>query len=200
MKPGSTFLACIIDRSGSMQSIRSDAIGGFNAFLEEQQRHPDDALFTLVTFNGDYEVVHNAVPIACAQPLTKETYVPDGSTALYDAVGVTIDDIGKRLAAMREEDRPGKIIVAILTDGEENASHRYTREQIASMIRHQQEVYKWEFVFLAANQDAITAAASIAIHAKDTLSFVADGAGIHAAYNTLSADITMRRKRGKQKP
>ena len=194
MKPGFSFIICIIDRSGSMQSIRTDAIGGFNTFLEEQKKHPEGALLTLVLFNDQYEVVHNAISLADVPPLTDSTYVPAGMTALLDAVGSTIDDVGKRLAGTREEERPEKVIVAILTDGEENSSKRYSYEQIATMITHQQEVYKWEFIFLAANQDAVSTAKAIAIHSSDAFQFMATNEGITHAYKNLSSEVTMRRK------
>jgi uncharacterized protein YegL len=197
MKPGFSFIACIIDRSGSMQSLRSDAVGGFNSFIEEQKKHPDEALLTLVLFNGDYQVVFDARPLGDIPPLTDATYVPSGSTALLDAVGRTIDDVGKRLAAMDEEQRPETVIVAILTDGEENSSRTYSLQQIASMIQHQQDVYKWEFLFLAADQDAITVAQSMSIHAADAVRFDSTSAGVKEGFYKLAVDVSHKRSKKK---
>jgi hypothetical protein len=195
MKAGFSFIICIIDRSGSMQSMRADAIGGFNAFLEEQRKHPDGALLTLVLFNDGYEVVHDAVPLPDVAPLDEATYIPSGSTALLDAVGRSIHNVGLRLAATPEEDRPEKVIVAILTDGEENASRDYALTTVAGMIAHQQDVYQWEFVFLAANQDAITTAQSLSIQAQDAINFSATSTGVREACKTMCYEVTKRRSR-----
>jgi len=107
-----------------------------------------------------------------------KTYAPDGSTALLDAIGRTIDETGARLAAMSEADRPGKVIIAILTDGEENSSGTFTWAQISDMIRHQQDVYKWEFLFLGANQDAIATAARMNISRNSSANFFQTDKGI----------------------
>ncbi len=188
-------IACIIDCSGSMQSIRSDAIGGFNAFLEEQKKHPGSARLTLILFDHEYERVHDAVDIKHVAPLSEATYTPRGTTALLDAIGRTIDDVGKRLAETTEEERPGTVIVAILTDGMENASSDYTRARVAEMIKHQQEKYGWEFVFLAANQDAIQEAQKLSISAKDAMNFAPTGGGVKVAYAKMSREVSDRRSR-----
>ncbi len=190
-----TEIVCILDRSGSMESIRTDAIGGFNAFLAAQQQLPGDARLTLVLFDHEYDRVLDAVPLAEVKPLTEETYVPRGTTALLDAVGRTLDDVGARLAATPEAERPGKVLVCILTDGLENASRDYTRDRVKGMIEHQQQKYGWEFQFLAANQDAFAAAGSIGIAAADAAAFVADAAGTHAAFARVSERAARARKR-----
>lgn len=190
-----TELVCIIDRSGSMHQIRDDAIGGFNAFLEGQQQHPGRARFTLVLFNHNYELVHDGLDLQAATPLDETTYVPQGNTALLDAVGRTIDDVGNRLAATPEDARPGTVIVAILTDGLENASSDYTRDRVAEMIAHQQKKYGWQFVFLAANQDAFQAAKGLNIPAADAMAFAATKVGIREAYQNLTENVSSRRSK-----
>ena len=190
-----TEIACVIDRSGSMETVASDAIGGFNSFLKAQQELPGEARLTLVLFDDKYDLVHDAVPIGGASPLTSKSYVPGGTTALLDAVGRTVDAIGARLARMPEPERPGKVIVVILTDGHENASRTYTYERVAEMIKHQQEVYGWEFVFLAANQDAIASAGRLSIGAQDAIGFAATHEGVHVAYAAMSNTISERRQR-----
>lgn len=193
MKDQHVEIACIVDRSGSMQSIASDAVGGFNTFLEGQKSEPGDVRFTLVLFDHEYDVVHNAVDIRNVPPLDAATYRPRGTTALLDAVGRTIDDVGNRLASHPERERPGAVIIAILTDGLENASRDYDYEKVSKMISHQKEKYAWEFVFLAANQDAISNAARMSIGAQDAYSFNADAAGVRSAY--VAMDDAVRRKR-----
>lgn len=192
-------IACVVDRSGSMQAIVSDAIGGFNSFLESQKGEPGAARLTLVLFDHEYQLAHAAVDIQKVPPLNDGTYEPRGTTALLDAVGRTIDDIGKRLAATPEAERPHKVIFAILTDGLENASRDYTYEKVASMIEHQRKVYGWEFLFLAANQDAIAAAGQLSIQAQDAVSFDATGEGVQQAYAAMSYSISERRKAPRRK-
>jgi uncharacterized protein YegL len=188
-------IACIVDRSGSMGAITSDAIGGFNVFLAAQKAEPGSARFTLVLFDHEYEVVHEGVSINDVRDLTAHTYQPRGTTALLDAVGRTIDAIGARLAKTPEADRPHKVIVAILTDGMENASCDYTYEKVAQMIEHQRNVYGWEFVFLAANQDAIASAGKLSIAANDAINFQATGEGVRHAYAAMSSTVSERRGR-----
>lgn len=194
MNPDLTEIACILDRSGSMESIREDAIGGFNAFLKAQQGQSGQARLTLVLFDNEYEVPENGVPLSWVKPLDSTTFVPRGTTALYDAIGRTINEVGARLARLPEAERPAKVVVAILTDGQENSSTEFTRDTVRSMIDHQRTAYSWDFVYLAANQDAVTAARDIAIPAPAAFQFQADKAGIINAMHMMSAEVTRRRK------
>lgn len=187
-------IACVVDRSGSMASICTDAIGGFNTFLASQKAQPGSTKFTLVLFDDQYDVVHNGSDIQVVENLNTSTFVPRGSTALLDAIGKTIDDIGARLSQTPERERPGKVILAILTDGEENSSEVYTPEKVESMLRHQQEKYQWEVVFLAANQDAIMAAKKLAIPSENAFNFNASPKGMEMAFSALSDDINQRRE------
>lgn len=195
MNANLTEIACILDRSGSMESIREDAIGGFNAFLDTQRKQPGDARLTLVLFDNEYLVPEAGTPLAQVKPLDSTSYVPRGSTALYDAIGRTINELGARLASTPEGDRPAKVIMAILTDGAENASTEFTGQMISDMISRQSAAYAWEFVFLAANQDAVTAAKAIGIQKQDAFHFMADKAGMAMAMCHL-ADEVVRRRRG----
>ena len=130
-----TYIAFILDRSGSMQRMAEEAIGGFNAFLKEQQKEEGKARLSLVLFDHEYTPIVENSPIDQVDPIDEETYEPRGMTALLDAMGRTIDDLGKQLAAMPEEERPGTVIVVTLTDGLENASKDYTREKVAERIK-----------------------------------------------------------------
>jgi hypothetical protein len=187
-------IACVVDRSGSMQSITTDAIGGFNAFLDAQKAEPGAARLTLVLFDHEYKVVHESADIQSVPPLNEKTYEPRGTTALLDSLGRTIDDTGKRLAAMPENERPRKVIVAILTDGMENASQHYSYEKISVMITHQRDVYNWDFVFLAANQDAIAEAGKLSIGAENAVAFAATAHGVREAYTTMSDRVSASRR------
>lgn len=160
MKADYTDITLVVDRSGSMESMKEDAQGGINTFIAQQAQHPGKCLVTLVQFDGEYEMVLRGVRAAeCPQ----YRLVPRGNTALLDAVGRTINDTGARLAALPEAERPGLVIFVISTDGMENASRVFTHQQVREMIAHQQNVYKWQFTFLAANADAFDEAQQMGI-------------------------------------
>ena len=189
-----TEIAFILDRSGSMQSQAGAAISGFNDFLRQQKDTPGETRFTLVLFNSQYEVPANAIPLAEVVDLDSSTYEPRGNTALLDAIGRTIDDIGARLAATAEPARPGQVIIAILTDGLENASRQYNLAQVSERIAHQREIYKWQFFFLGANQDAIATAAAMRIDRDSASNFAADDQGILGSSLAMSRKISAVRK------
>jgi hypothetical protein len=196
MKPNThyTEIAFVLDRSGSMKSCQQAAIEGFNQFLTDQQRTEGLAKLTLVLFDEEYLVPISSVPVLEVIPLTDDTYQPRACTALLDAIGQTIDDLGNRLAAFAEKDRPGQVIVAILTDGLENASQRFTWKQIAGKIKHQTDNYKWVFLFLGANQDAIATAANLSIAANNAANYVADAAGSKAGQAAFSRKLSAMRR------
>lgn len=184
MKENLTELGVVIDRSGSMDKVRDDAIGGFNAFLKSQQELPGDANMTVVLFDTTVET-YAVGPVKGVAPLSQESYKPDGWTALYDAVGKTIDDIGKKLANMREEDRPSKVIIAILTDGAENSSKKYTQQDVFNKIKVQRDTYNWEFIFLAAGEAAFQEGEAIGMTRSKMAKFTNDAKGNAAAYDAL---------------
>lgn len=191
MKNDYTDITVLLDRSGSMEIIKQDTIGGFNTFLKTQKGVPGEATLTLIQFDGSdpYEVVENNVSISEAKNLTDSTFVPRGSTPLYDSVGVSIVKTGEKLAAMREEDRPGKVVFVIITDGQENASKEYSKDRVKNMIELQTKEYSWEFVFLAANQDAMISGGSIGIKASNSMTYNHTDRGITSAFNTLSSNL-----------
>lgn len=193
MKKGLTEIIAILDRSGSMGHIRSDAIGGFNTFIDEQRKVPGDALVTTVIFDDVIETLYSGVPIKDVKPLTEKEYVPRNMTALMDAIGKTVNEVGVRLAATKEEDRPEKVMVCILTDGLENASKEFSRSRVKEMIDHQRSKYSWEFSYLGANQDAFAEATSIGISGCYTANYAATGAGTRSALKSMSAFATSYR-------
>jgi hypothetical protein len=186
MNKNYTEIAFILDRSGSMDVCRDAAIAGFNLFLDEQQQTEGLAKLTLALFDDEYLVPINALPVAEVIALNHDTYLPRRSTALLDAIGRTVDDLGARLAAMPEKNRPAQVIVAILTDGLENSSQTCTWKQIARVIKHQTEQYKWTFLFLGANQDAIATAAQMNIAAANAAGYACDDAGLRAVQRSMS--------------
>jgi len=135
-----------------------------------------------------------SLPVQEVLGLTTETYVPRNCTALLDAIGTTIHDLGKRLSEIPEQDRPGQVIVSILTDGLENASRQFTWKDVAALIKQQTETYKWTFLFLGANQDAIATAAQISIAASNAATYAADAVGSRSSHRTLSRKVSGMRK------
>jgi len=191
-----TEVVCILDRSGSMENIPwSFTIGGYNSFLEQQKREPGEANLTVVMFDTEYEIRYSG-DIRRASLMDKSTYVPRGGTALLDAMGRTIDEVGRRLASTPEHERANKIIVVIVTDGEENSSKEYNKDRIFNMITHQRTKYNWEFIFLAANQDAIAEATKYGIAPQLAINFVANAMGAQASYAVASSHISHYRHRG----
>lgn len=172
-----TEIAFILDRSGSMEPHTEAAIAGFNEFLRDQQAVEGLARLTLVLFDDRIEIPIDNLPVSEVVELDTRTYTTRGSTALLDAIGQTIDSFKARTRDLPPESRPDQVIFAIFTDGEENSSHRFTWQDIAGKIRRRQEKQGWQFLFLAANQDAIATAAQMNIHAHNaaTASFSEKG-------------------------
>jgi hypothetical protein len=188
-----TEIICVIDKSGSMSSIWDDTIGGFNAFLKQQQQLADEARLTLNLFDTQHVAVYSCMPINWIQPLTRANYIPNGGTALYDAMGLAIDGVGRRLHHTPEHFRPSKVIFVTLSDGEENSSAIYTADQIGSMIALQSGKYAWEFLYLGANQNAILNARKINIPMHNAANYAANRDGIRKAFLGASATVASYR-------
>ena len=189
MKNDITELVFILDRSGSMSGLERDTIGGFNAMLKTQAEEPGQALVNTVLFNSDSVVIHDRVPLDKVEPMTGRQYRVGGCTALLDAVGGAIRHIGNVHKYAREEDRPGKTLFIITTDGMENASRNYSYGRVKSMIEHQKEIYGWEFLFLGANMDAISAAGRFGIRAERAVRYAPDSAGTALNFSVVSDTV-----------
>jgi Mg-chelatase subunit ChlD len=193
MRDDLTDITLVIDRSGSMESIRSDAEGGVNTFIAEQAKQQGECRITLVQFDTEYEFLQRGVNAVKCPPYQ---LVPRGSTALLDAVGRAINETGARLADLPEAARPGLVVFVITTDGEENSSKEFTRDQVKKMIAHQRDVYKWQFTFLAANPEAFAEAGGMGIAADQAAQF-APGKVRHANLATAQKVARMRGQKAK---
>lgn len=162
-KPNSSLIAFVMDRSGSMRKFQQDTIGGFNTFLNDQKNYPSECVMYYTHFDHKYEIIHKYKPIQEVPELTPSTYVPRGNTALMDAIGRTIVQVGSDLADKPEDERPSTVIFVIQTDGLENASHEYKNQQIAEMIKAQQEQYAWQFIFMGASLEAFDQASELGV-------------------------------------
>lgn len=188
----------LLDRSGSMASVEREMRNGFNHFVEQQRALPGECRLTLIQFDGtptgpEIECVHQSHPVALVPPLE---FQPRGSTPLLDAVGRTIISTGKLLAELPEEQRPGKVVFLIITDGQENSSRDFTRERVRFLIERQTTVYKWEFLYLGAGVDAFAEAASIGIAQSHAARYAAGPRGARAMLNVASAKIGAHRASG----
>lgn len=189
MNENLTEIVAILDRSGSMEHLTNDTIGGFNSFLKEQKEIPGEAILTTVLFNDSYLLLHDRKDIKKIEPITKREYIAQGSTALLDAMGKTINDIGLKLDKTVENERPGKVIFFIITDGEENASVEFTNDKIKRMVELQKNTYSWEFIFLGANIDSFSTASSLGISANRSFDYEADEEGVVSVQMAMSAAV-----------
>jgi len=193
MKKNLTEIVFILDRSGSMGGLESDTIGGFNSMIENQKKADGEALISTVLFDNISEVLHDRANVQSIQPLTDEDYTVRGCTALLDAVGRTIDQVGRTQKYLPEAERAEKVIFVITTDGLENSSREYSYQRLQSMIQNQKEKYNWEFIFLGANMDAVAEAKKFGIASDRAVTFENDSQGVQLNYQVVGKTIaTMR--------
>lgn len=192
-----TEIVFILDRSGSMAGLEADTIGGFNAMLEKQRSESGEAILSAVLFDHESEVVYDRVDLRKIEPMTDRQYYVRGSTALLDAIGGAVRHIANVHKYAREEDRPGRTVFIVTTDGMENSSREYSYAQVRRMVKREQEENGWEFLFLGANMDAISAAGSFGIRADRAVRFACDGAGTSLNYEVVSKTVSkLRRGKG----
>ena len=181
----------IIDKSGSMSHMKHAVIDSVNKFINDQKEAPGTATFTLVEFNDEVSTSYNAVDLKSVLPFSD--YYPNGMTAMNDAIGRTIYLVGKRLAEMDEKDRPSKVVLAIQTDGCENASKEYTTKQVKEMVKEQTDKYSWEFVFLGTNLDAVKTAVDIGIKKENSMFYQNTVFGATSGFESLSENLVSYR-------
>ncbi len=184
-----TELVFILDRSGSMSGLESDTVGGFNAMIEKQKKQNEPCYVSTVLFNDVSEVLYDRVKLGDVQKMTEAHYCVQGCTALMDAIGGAIHHIGNIHKYIRNEDVPAHTMFVIMTDGMENASRRYSSEQVKKMIERQKEKYGWEFLFIGANIDAVETAARYGINADRAVNYNADREGTHVVYETVAQAV-----------
>ena len=189
MKKNALELVFILDRSGSMSGLEKDTIGGFNSMLSKQKQLEGEVFVSTILFNSAAKVLHDRKKIHYVNPMTENDYLPCGSTALLDAVGSAIDHIGNIHKYARRSDVPEKTMFVIMTDGMENASHRYDSRRVKEMIRRQEEKYGWEFLFLGANIDAVETGASFGIRADRAVNFHCDEDGMALNYAVINDTV-----------
>ena len=193
MKNNITELVFILDRSGSMAGLESDTIGGFNSLIEKQRKQDGECYVSTVLFDNVSEVLHDRMKLSDVPKMTEHDYTVRGSTALIDAIGGAIHHIGNIHKYARPEDVPEHTMFVITTDGMENASHRYSSDEVKKMIERQKNKYGWEFLFIGANIDAVDTAKHFGIGAERAVNYTADSRGTEVVFDTLSDTVCCMR-------
>ena len=191
-----TELVFIIDRSGSMSGLEKDTIGGFNSMIEKQRKEEGECYVSTVLFDHETKVLHDRVRLSEVKPMTEEDYTVRGTTALIDALGGAIHHIGNVHKYARPEDVPAHTMFVITTDGMENASRRYTSDQVKQKIERQKEKYGWEFIFIGANIDAVETAARYGINSDRAVNYHADKKGTKVMYEAVANAVSYVRDCG----
>ena len=194
MNKNLTEMVFILDRSGSMSHLEADTIGGYNSLIAQQKKERGEAVITTVLFDDKYELVHDHADIGKVAQLTDREYFARGLTALLDAIGKTIAHVKGRHKYAPDSEIPQKTMVIIITDGFENASREFSKEQVKAMIEHQKEKYGWEFLFLGANIDAVSTARDYGITSDRAVKYEADGVGTRMNFEAVSRTVSCVRE------
>lgn len=189
MKKELTEVVFILDKSGSMAGLEKDTIGGFNSTIQKQKEGKGEVIISTVLFDTYTKVIHDRVKIEEVKEMTKNDYYPSGCTALLDAIGGAIKHIKNVHKYIREEDVPEKTLFIITTDGMENSSHQYTYQKVKNMIEKMKNEYKWEFIFMGANIDAIHTASRFGLDEEYAVNYIADEIGTKTNYDAINKAI-----------
>lgn len=185
-------LALIVDRSGSMYSIANDVKGSVRQFISDQKKLEGKASLRVAQFDHTYEVIHdvNDMSEIDEEAFTK-AYTPRGTTALLDAIGRTILEMKEKLDQISEQEKPKRVVIAIITDGQENASKEYKLDRIKEMIK-ENEALGWDFLFMGASLDAIEVAKLMGFSESKATAY--DTTNISCCMDTLSSKFSQARQ------
>lgn len=193
MKKDYAHIIMVLDASGSMAGLTQDTIGSFNSFIKEQRLLPGKATVSVYTFNSNVKLVKDFVDIQEIQDLATEDYIAQGYTALLDAQGHAINEVGDKLKKLPESQRPDRVLMLTISDGFENASKEFNAEKIKKMIKHQEEVYSWKMLYLGANQDAFSVSANMGYSINNTSNYHATSHGVGQTMNLISSNVSLYR-------
>ena len=188
-----TEMVFIIDKSGSMAGYESDTVGGFNSMISRQREAGGKVYVSTVLFSNRSTVLHDRVDIIQVKPMTEDDYRVGGGTALIDAIGSAIRHIGNVHKYARPEDVPESTVFIITTDGMENASYTFDSDTVKDLIKRYTEEHGWEFIFLAANIDAVETAGNMGIRKERAMNFEATHEGVRAQYRMMSDAVLCMR-------
>jgi len=198
MKKGLTELVIIIDKSGSMNGLEKDVVGGYNSLIAEQKKEEGSVLVTTIFFDTKYKEIVSREDINILKELMPSDYRPSGCTALLDTVGNAITSLKEKYAHIKEDELPEHVIFSIMTDGLENSSREYTYKQIKTLIESQKKE-GWEFIFQAANIDAFNEGDKLGISVEDIAEFAANSKGVKCCFEVGCAAIKAKRTKKKAK-
>lgn len=193
MRENCTELVFLLDRSGSMSGLELDTIGGFNSLINRQRTEDGEALVSTILFDDRVEVLHNREDIQKVPELTSKEYFARGTTALLDAMGSSIEHMRSLYAEMGDGSVPAHTMYVITTDGLENASHRYSLDKVRSLVTQSQNEFGWEFIFLGANMDAISAAGDLGIRHDRAATYFHDAQGTGTTFRAMNSAISEMR-------
>ncbi len=193
MKNNTTELVFLLDRSGSMAGLEQDTVGGFNAMIEKQKQQDGVCYVSTVLFDHESEVLHDRIALCDVPRMSEQEYTVRGCTALIDALGDAIRHIETIHKYARPEDVPSHTMFVITTDGQENASRRYTSEQVKAIIEKKKKGNGWEFLFIGANIDAVETAARYGIEKDRAVNYKADGKGTKILYQSVAKAVSRMR-------
>lgn len=188
-----TELVFILDRSGSMSGLEEDTIAGFNTMLDKQCKEKGKATITTVLFDDELELIHDQVDVKKVEKLTSKDYYVRGTTALLDAIGITLNKTITKMKNTKKKERADKVMFVIITDGMENASREYDHQKVKAMIDKQKEKYNWEFIFMGANIDAVRTASMFGIHSNRSVNYHADEVGTKLNFQVVNDVISKMR-------
>lgn len=189
MKKNYTHITVLLDRSGSMDKVRQETIDGFNKFVDNQRNDEGITTLSLIQFDDRYEPNYLGINIKDVESLTTKTFVPRGWTHLLDAMGRAIITVDEGINSMKDEDKPSKVLFAILSDGKENRSEEFAREDVAKLVKQQKEEKNWEFVFMGSNAQAILEAKEYGIPAANTIHYGATGQHVNSVMASLTSNV-----------
>ncbi len=195
MKKDLVELVFILDRSGSMSGLENDTIGGFNSLISKQKKEKGEAIVTTALFDNTYELLHDRFNLNDINEMTEKDYYVGGTTALLDAMGITISKTMSAYKNIAEEKRPEKVMIIITTDGFENASREYDYSKVKSLITQTKRDFNFEYIFLGANIDSEKEAEKFGIDKERAVNFHSDSEGQKLAYGVMNEAISDVRNR-----
>lgn len=187
-----TAIVILLDKSGSMASLRNEVISEFNQFIQKQKEIVNDEdLFYMAQFSSELVVTRDWTSISTVEELTKEDYNPGGFTRFYSSMNDVIESAGQHFNSLTV--KPDKVLFVAITDGRDNVSSPGSKETLIQKMKHQSEKYGWDFSFMGSNFDVEKESQSIGIRAGNTKSFDFNSRGLAVGMSSLTLGVSAYR-------